>query len=215
MADHFAYEVINFDMAGHQQEGGTDTTGIWEFSDIPQGNYLLSILTNSDQLQGKEIQVAIKTTVTSSFTDLQPLLFMQGFAFYGLVNLPESPSVLQVKIVTETAQDKTGLQGIQFEPVFFVGGRVNINTASAEVLTSLFASEGSANSVIMNRPIGVKGTRLLGLGELFLLDAGFIPSHKYLTLKSDVYEIKSQGDFLQQGKTLAYQTIRTILERGN
>lgn len=215
MADHFACEAVNLEMAGHEQQGGADTTGIWEFLNIPQGNYLLSVLSNNAQLQGKEIQVAIKTSATTDFSDLQPLLFMQGFAFYGFVNLPETPTMLQVKILTESLQDKTGLQGIQLEPVFSVTGRVNINTAKPEILRSLLVSESLVNAVTTNRPIGANGTRFLGLGELFLLDSGFIPFHKYLTVKSDVYEIESRGDCLQQGKTVAYQTIRTVLERGD
>ncbi len=213
MADRFAYDVIDLDMAGHEKEGGTDTSGIWEFTGVAQGNYLLSISSNNTGLQGKEIQVSIKTDVTSDFTDLQPLLFMQGFAFYGSVNIPESSLVLQIKIVTESAEDKAGLQKIQLEPVFSVPGRVNINTAKPEILRSIFVFESLVNSVVINRPIGAKGSRFLGVGDLFLLDSGFVPFHKNLTVKSDVYEIKSRGDFLQQGKSIAYQTIRTILER--
>jgi len=215
MADHFAYEVIDLDMAGHEKEGGTDNTGIWEFSGVPRGNYLLSILSDNTKLQGKEVLVAIKTDTTKEFGDLQPLLFMQGFAFYGTMEIPEPSSVLQIKIVTESGEDKAGLQKIQLEPVNSLPGRVNINTAKPEILRSLFISESLVNTIIKNRPIGVKGNRLLGIGELFLLDSGFVPFYKYLTVKSDVYEIKCRGDFRKLGKSLAYQTIRTTLERGD
>jgi len=215
MADPFTDEVIDLDMAGHEEEGGTDNTGIWEFSGIPRGNYLLSILSDDTKLQGKEILAAIKTDTTKEFGDLQPLLFIHGFAFYGTMEMPESSSVLQLKIVTDSRDTKSGLQKIRLEPVFSVPGRVNINTAKPEILRSLFISESLVNTIIQNRPIGAKGNRLLGVGELFLLDSGFVPFYKYLTVKSDVYEIKCRGDFLQQGKTLAYQTIRTVLERGD
>jgi len=216
MADPFALEVIDLAIEqSHEKEGGTNNTGIWEFSQVPRGNYLLSILSDNAKLQGKEILVAIKTDVSADFTDLQPLLFMQGFAFYGTMEIPESSSVLQIKIVTDSIEDKAGLQKIRLEPVFSVSGRVNINTAKAEILRSLFISESLVNTIIQNRPIGAKDTRLLGVGELFLLDSGFVPFHNYLTVKSDVYEIKCRGDFLQQGKSLAYQTIRTVIERGD
>jgi len=215
MADRFAYDVIDLDMAGHENEGGADTSGVWEFSGIPRGDYQLSILSNNAQLEGKEIRVAIKTGAMPDFSDLQPLLFIQGFAFYGSVNMPESPSVLQIRIITESGADKAALQKIRLEPVFSVPGRVNINTAKQEILRSILVMESLVNAIIVNRPIGATGSRLLGIGELFLLDSGFIPFHRYLTVKSDVYEIKSRGDFLQLGNTLAYQTIRTTLERGD
>jgi len=212
MADKFAYDVIDLDMASHQTQAGSS---IWEFTGIPQGSYLLSVLSNNPKLQGKEIQVAIKSSVSSDFSDLQPLLFAQGFAFYGTVNLPESTSTIQIKIVSDSPETQASLQRVWLEPVFSVPGRVNVNTAKQQILNSIFSSSSLVNTIIQNRPVGDKGGRLLGIGELFLLDPEFVPYHKYLTVKSDVYEIYSRGDFMQIGKTVAYQTIRTTFERGD
>lgn len=214
MADHFSSEAIDLDLSEHEIEGD-GTSGTWEFTGITQGNFLLSVLAESSVLQGKDIRVAVKTSVDSDFTDLQSIIFMQGFAFYGSITIPESSSVLQVKITADSAEDKALLRKIRLEPVFFVAGRVNVNTARPEILRSLLISSGLANTVINSRPIGDKGERLLGIGELLQSDSGFVPFRNYLTVKSDVYEIKSRGDFLQQDRSVAYQTIRTILERGD
>jgi len=215
LADHFAYEVITLNMADHEKQGGSDTQGIWEFSKISSGDYLLSILTDDVSLEGEEIQVGVKTEITGEFKDFQSLLFTAGVAFYGTVEIPKSSTTLQLKIITDSKKIKSGLKLIRLEPVVSTQGRININTANAQVLRSLFAAESLADKVLNNRPLGIKDERKLGIGELFLLDSGAIPFYNYLTVKSDVYEITCRGDFSPQGKTIAYQTVRTVIERGD
>ncbi|MDD4939708.1 MAG: lamin tail domain-containing protein [Candidatus Omnitrophica bacterium] len=214
MADHFSILTLDLDMEGKEIEGGSGTTGVWEFTQIPQGNYLLSVLSGNEVLQGGQILLSVKTSIDSDFTQPVPLLFVQGSAFYGNINIAEDLSILQVKITVESEEEKTALQKLRLEPVYTVDGRININTASEKVLRSLFISESMISQIKNTRPIGAKDLRLLGVGELFILDPAFIPFYNYLTVKSDTYEIKCRGDFLQQGKTLAYQTIRSVLERG-
>jgi hypothetical protein len=213
MSDHFSYASYTLDMAGHEKEGGSDTTGIWEFTQIAAGNYLLSILTDNVELEGEEIQVGVKTDVAEEFQDFQSLLFTQGVAFCGTAQIPLTSSVLQLKIIADSGNVKSNLKQIRLEPQASSPGRINVNTASLRILRSLFDSDTLAGVVLNARPLGTKDSRQLGIGDLFLLNAGFIPFFNALTVKSDVYEITSRGDFLPHEKILAYQTIRTVIKR--
>ncbi|MFH0913074.1 MAG: lamin tail domain-containing protein [Candidatus Omnitrophota bacterium] len=215
MVDRFAYEAISLEMAGHEKDGGSDTKGIWEFSMFPSGDYLLSVLTDDISLEGEEIQVGVKTEIAGEFKDFQLLLFAQGAAFYGTIEIPGPSAILQLEITTDSKKIKSALKQIWLEPVISTVGRININTARAEVLRSLLASESLVEKVLNSRPLGINDNRELGIGELFLLDSEALPFYNQLTVKSDVYEITCRGDFSPQGKTIAYQTIRTVIERGD
>ncbi len=142
------------------------------------------------------------------------LLFAEGIAFYGKVEVREDKTTLQLKIINDS-EKKLVLKKIQLEPVSSVAGRVNVNTATKEVLASVLGSGSLAETIISNRPIGVKGNLHLGIGELFLLNQGFLALHNYLTVKSDVFEVICRVEYSPAGKTMAYQIIRTVLERGN
>ena len=82
-------------------------------------------------------------------------------------------------------------------------------------MSSLFSSGSLVDIILKNRPIGAKDNRNLGIGELFLLDNNFVPFYNDVSVKSDVYEIDCRGEFLPQDKVLAYQIIRTVIERGD
>jgi len=216
MADHFAYEAIDLEMQNYEKGFASDNTGIWEFPNIAAGSYLLDILSSDINLAGNEIQIGIKTDPAQDFKDFKPVLFNQGIAFYGTVQMPQAvSSSLWLKISSGAKEILTGLKKVRLEPIFSTLGRVNINTAQPQVLFSLFNSEDLAQIVLKNRPIGTNNGGKLGVGELFLLNEGFLPFYNYLTVKSDVYEINCRGEYYPQDKTLSYQTIRTVVERGN
>ena len=227
MADRFAYEMVNLPLAEHYKGGqfiekagvfessNNGDSGIWEFLKLSQGNYLLSILSDDLSLSGQRIQVALKPEEEKDFgSSTYQLLFNQGNAFYGVVGLPKEPYSFQLKIVNDSSQ-RLGLKAIQLEPINFKSGRINVNTASLEVLRSLFVSDDLVQIVLQNRPIGIKDDRRLGVGELFLQNPAFLIFHDNLTVKSDVYEINSWGEYVPLERTLAYQTIRSVVERGD
>jgi DNA uptake protein ComE-like DNA-binding protein len=225
MADHFASEALGLALLGHykagefnEKDGAFESlhkgdTGVWEFTKVASGTYLLSILSDKLAAEGEEIKVAYKTDDKEEFKDFSSLLFTQGSAFYGRIELKEENLTLQLKIINDS-EERLVLKQIQLEPIDSVRGRININTASPEALRSILISDELTQTILNNRPIGVKDNRNLGIGELFLLDPRFLNLHNYLTVKSDVYEINCRGEYYLQGKTLAYQTIRTVLERG-
>jgi len=224
MADRFSCEAIELGLAGHYKAGEfkeksgifesskKGETGEWEFTKIAAGNYLLSISSDSLATEGQEIKAAYKTDSKEEFKNYSSLLFTQGFAFYGGIELKEGYSAFGLRIINESGQ-KLDLKNIKLEPIASAMGRININTAKPEVLRSIFSQEAMVEAILQNRPIGNKDQRLLGVGELFSLDSNFISLTNYLTVRSDIYEIISRGEYFPQGKTLAYQTIRTVIER--
>jgi type II secretory pathway component PulK len=226
IADHFAYEAIELDLAGHYIGGefkeldGTfeslhnQDTGIWEFKNIARGTYLLSIFSENLVAEGQIIQAGYRTDTKEDFRDFSTLLFTQGLASYGSIEFKEDAPVFQLKIINNT-EKRLALEKIQFEPVNSTSGRINVNTAKPEVLRSILISDTLVDSVLQNRPIGIKGNRRLGVGELFLLHPDFLTFHNYLTVKSDVYEINCRGEYFPSQKTLAFQSIRTVVDRGN
>jgi hypothetical protein len=166
----------------------------------------------SPQTQGAEIQVGIKTIAAEDFTNFSQIQFAQGIACYGIVSFDENPTTLQIKIVNDSEQE-IAIKALIFEPVSAVSGRVNINTAPFEALSSLFDSDDLADTVLKNRPFGVKDNRRLGVGELMLTDSKFVSFHDHLTTHSDTYEIFSRGEYRPSSKTQAFQNIRTVITR--
>ena len=120
---------------------------------------------------------------------------------------------MEFKIVNPS-EKKIRVKKIRIEPIAQTLGRINVNTAKKETLTSILSSEALAKKITDNLPIGSKDTRLMGVGELFLLDENFLAYHNYLTVKSDIYEIKCRGEYHPSDKTLATQNIRTVVDRG-
>jgi hypothetical protein len=228
MADHFAYEALNLDLAGHYKEGDfmeyagafksrhKDESGIWEFTSIARGDYLLSIFGDEGmRFSGNEkVQVMVQTDEQEDFSPPATIFFSPaGAILYGKIELLKDPARLAVKVINNT-ESEISLRSIRLEPIYMTLGRINVNTATAVVLRSVLGSDALAQTVINNRPIGMKDSRKLGVGDLFLLDPSFLAFHTYLTVRSDVYEISSRGEYYPLDKTLAFLNIRSVVERG-
>ncbi len=228
MVDHFAYEALNFDFTGYYKEGDfmersgafesrhKDESGVWEFADIARGDYLLTIFGDEGtQFSGNErVQVSLKTDNQQDFTAAATIFFTtQGIMFYGKIEFLKDPSKLILKIVNDS-ETKIAIKSIRLEPIYVTPGRINVNTAKAEVLRSILGSDSLVQTAIENRPIGAKDSRKLGVGDLFLLDPSFLAFHNYLTVKSDAYEIRCRGEYHPFDKTLATLDIRSVIERG-
>jgi hypothetical protein len=226
IADHFAYEALELSLAGHYQ--GTDfvdkgtsfeslhkgDSGVWKLSDFQGGTYFLSILSSDAGSEGGKLFVTYKKDSKEDFKEPSPLVFNHGIAFYGLIELNKENPTLEIKIINGD-EKKLVVEKIQLEPIYYVQGRININTAKREVLNSIFLSNALTETVLNNRPLGVRGEKKLGIGDLFLLNENFLPFHSYLTVRSDVYEINCLGEYVLNNKAVSHQTIRTVVERGN
>lgn len=226
MRDKFAVNAVELSLSGNYKSGDfkdkgdyfesahqTDS-GIWEFSDLAAGNYLLSIHSNVASTEGAKILVSYKTDKDESFSSASSLMFERGIAFFGYVDFgTEEKLTLQVQ-VTNISDKILGIQKFTLEPVFSVDGRINVNTAEEPVLKSIFSSGALAQKVLDNRPVGMSDAINRGTGELFLLDSGFLNFSESLTVKSDIYEILCRGESYLNEKTSAFQTVRVVLERG-
>jgi hypothetical protein len=226
MADRFSLDAINLDLTGHYVAGEfkeidavfesarKGDLGIWEFVDLPKGYYLLSIASENLKAEGETALVSYKTDSQAEFQDASLLLFTQGVALFGSIELKSETKVLQIKIVNDSDK-RLALKKIVLEPIACVSGKINVNTAGPEALSSILSSDTLVQEVLQNRPLGIKDGLKLGVGQLFLLDTNFLSLYNLLTVRSDIYEINCRGEYNNpQGKTLAFQNIRTVVERG-
>ncbi|MFH1457805.1 MAG: lamin tail domain-containing protein [Candidatus Omnitrophota bacterium] len=225
MADKISLEAVFLGLAGHYVRGTFKETegvfesskkgesGIWEFSGIQAGLYLLSIVSENLKADGNQVFVSIKTDSDKEFKNEALLLFSQGTALFGTVECEKEGGTLQVKVINDSNKNLL-LKSIILEPVAHIQGRININTAKEKVLRSVLDSEVLVQAVLQNRPLGTKDNLKLGVGALFLLNENFIPISNQLSVRSDVYGISCIGEYNPQGKTLAFQNIRTVVERG-
>ncbi len=225
MVDRFAYEALSYDLSGHFLLGdfseennnfianAMGSSGEWKFTEVPKGSYFLCVLSDDLDIVG-EIEVALKIGDNGEYSAPVKLLFQQSAALYAEVTLKDKTNTLYLKVVNKS-ENKCSLKKIVLEPVYSVKGRLNINTASPQALKSFSVSEGLVNMIKANRPIGERDARMLGIGELFEADNSLISTHKSFCLKSDTYEILSRGEFMPADKTMAYQIIRAVIERGD
>lgn len=225
IADRFAYDAMNLGLVGNYKSGEFSEmgvvyesvhfgdAGIWEFANLPSTSYALSLISDDANYSG-DARVAVMPSGKEEFENFSPLMFNNGVAFFGMVTLTESPSILEVKVINDSTH-RFGLKEIQLEPVEAVSGRINVNTAKPEVFRSIINSDFLMQALSENKPVGIKDDRRLGVGDLLFLNSDFLPFHKALTVKSDVYEIFCRGEYYPQSRTIAYQDIRTVLERGN
>jgi hypothetical protein len=188
-------------------------TGTWEFADIHTGSYLLSIASDSHQAKdGHPIQVSYKINDNGEFSSPASMLFSCGIVLFGRVEISGvNPSRLQLK-VTNSSRDTVVIKSVRLEPVYATSGRININTASEQVLGSVIPDEILVRTILQKRPLGA-GTEKLGTGELFLINPGYLNYYNDLTVKSDIYEITSHGEYAPRQRAEAFATVRTIVER--
>lgn len=222
--DSFAYEAKNLDLIGHYLGGEFKEkdslfessqradSGIWQFTKIPVGTYGLSL--EGIDSEGSPILVAYRQDSEEEFSDFSSLVVSNGIANYGQMQLlGEGECNFELKIINDSTK-LVILKRAILAPIIYKQGRINVNTAKELVLRSLLDSEDLIQKLLDNRPIGNKDERRLGIGELLLLDSNFLSLGDLLTVKSDVFELNCRGQYIPSGNILAYQTIRTIIERG-
>lgn len=225
MTDRFAHDALDLELKGHYLSGdfqlsgdvylsaSSGQSGIWEFKDVAQGRYFLSILSDDFNSSGQKVEVSAKLEGEDAFSSPAPASMNQGIVFYGAFDLDEDTMDFQLK-VTNDSDKQVRLKTLRLEPVNSVIGRINVNTAKEEVLSSLFSSATLTEAVLKNRPLGLKDNRKLGLGDLLVIDLGFLPFLNSLTLRSDVYEVLSRGEYTATGSNPTFQTIRSVVQRG-
>lgn len=109
-------------------------------------------------------------------------------------------------------------------PLPFVEGKININTASEQVLQALpMIDRDTAARIINSRPLGNMEGKARGIGDLLhndILDddpqekaAKFGAVSNLVTVRSDVFQIIVTAEALHNGRAAAAKRIRAVIER--
>ncbi|MFH1355095.1 MAG: hypothetical protein ABIH19_02995, partial [Candidatus Omnitrophota bacterium] len=199
ICDAFAYDVDSFILDAKLLDSKGDRE-ILQINNISPGTYWLS-LTAVDS-EAAQFTVSYKKDTQEEFQHPSSLVISDGIADYGKIELDgEEGYNLQLEVIN-ALDKKLNLKKIVLEPVAFEPGRINLNTAEVEVLRSMLNSEHLVLKIIENRPLG----EALGVGELLLLDAGFLPLYNLFTVKSDIFGIACIGAYMPLEKPLSPQT---------
>ena len=178
----------------------------WEFDSVKQGRYTLKITTA--ETIDSAVFITIETAAGPTSGTYVP---EDGLLTFGMLTVQEE-DFIKVSIENQSLESFS-IEEIILEPAQEVHGRINVNTASKNVMDYLFGSY--ADSIILNRPYGEKNTRLLGVGDLLAFNAlsldKFAEHASFLTVRSDVYEIISTGQSV--GLYKSKHKIETVVER--
>jgi len=201
-------------------------TGSWRFTSEDRfldGMYFLT-------LAGKyEEAVAISLLrADGSWTDFTPPLMpdLDNKVRYGIIDVGGTsadalPSkTIEIQIRNESPSGECHFDYIVLSPAHRVDGRININTASHEVLQALPGiTQDIANTIVNNRPYGntygigdILSDDILGIGEQKKKEV-FRKMGNLITVKSDVYEILVNGQSFRAGKKTAEKQLQVIVER--
>lgn len=213
VCDSFAYSARSIWFSGEEGRAvplAAQNEASWEFSGIPAGIYWVTV--EGDEAAGCAVD-AVVTTQESGQSAL-PLQFLENTLHYGMIEIPgEEKGSIYVTLVNQSHNILT-LKKIILEPVMWTLGRINVNTASSSVLKSVLNDGALVQGILAARPIGNKDGSLLGIGDLILSNPSFLAVHDLLTVRSDVYELKSRGESLINSKPSATDQIRIIYDRG-
>jgi len=200
--------------------------GTWKFTQDDRfldGVYTLVIYGT----YGEAFSISLKLS-DESWSDFTPPLMpdVDNAVKYGIIDIGGSgtnalPSkTVEMRINNESSSDECHFDYIVLSPVNSVEGRININTAPAEVLQALpGVSNEIATAIIDNRPYGetygigdVLAGDVLGASESLKKEA-FRNICNLVTVKSDVYEILITGQSFREGRRTGEKKLRVIVER--
>lgn len=224
------YEYSNSDP--QRNAWSADQLGTWRWPNVPPGTYRLSLYSRASQV-GEQVSVrcgALQWPATDgSSTDWSPPLSMdaQGRVVVGQVTIdPEAtpPETLTVDVACLSASGVCHLTRVQLDPRFVRIGPVNVNTAPLEALRALPGmTDALASRLIAGRPYGDQDNQHRGIGDLLIGTvlgateeeklAVFRRLANWVTVRSQVFQVRSLGQVLQGERVRAMQRIQTVIER--
>ena len=213
-------EIEGFYSSNKEEEG------VWQWQNLANGHYFLTIsgefneaFTVSYRKADNSWQVLAQNIIPDE----------EGLASCGIVSIGQDypngtlDNVLEIKLRNVSDTNISHFYYLRLDPLRNVYGRVNINTAPQEVLTTLpNMSGGAASSIINNRPLGNMDGIYKGIGDLFLIDIFGDYEEKirsigslsnYITVRSNVFKIIARAQVLDRDRVVATQEIKTIIER--
>ncbi|MBU0759377.1 MAG: lamin tail domain-containing protein, partial [Candidatus Omnitrophica bacterium] len=219
-----------FPYTDHFESGKVDSVGMWRWEakdSLKDGYYILRIF------GGEEEEISASMCLADgTWTAFTPFLTPgpDGAILFGNIEIGtgsplSSPSgVLELKIKNTSKTGGAHFDFIRLDPLNFIDGRININTASGKVLSVLPGiDEQVADSIVSNRVFGNKNNLGLGIGDLVYSDAlGSEETEKKLrfkrvsnliTVHSDIYRIIVTGQVLDEDRVLSEKKIWAVFER--
>jgi len=208
----------------HTDPAKADASGVWEWTAVPDGTYHLSLYGWSEEQFSVRWQRADGTA-----TDWSPALSAdaQGRVVIGQVMIGGEGT--PANTLTLEAQCATGsgichLDHVRLDPRLIRVGPINVNTAPLEVLRSLPGmTEQLASRIIASRPYGDKDQKGRGIGDLLVGEVlgtteedvleVFRQIAHLLTTRSDMFQILSLGQAMDDDRVGASQRIQTVIQR--
>jgi len=248
LADRLTVYSLRLEAEGHKQEGGwtenlrpvpqtawfvSDSEGelgrwLWDEQDrIPNGIYTLYLYGENAEALSVSLHLA-----DESWTNFTPPLTPganSGVCFgrieIGSESAGSLPSArLEMQVKNASATHTAHFDYIRLAPIPYVQGKVNINTASKEVLQALpLVDQDTAERIISQRPLGNKEQKARGIGDLLLEDildsdseerlAKFGAISNLISVRSNTFQIIATGQALRNGRVMAEKRIKAIIER--
>ncbi len=241
IVDRFTVEGIRLETEGHLAGGGdawretpdgfavsgqdADEVGSWSWAPIPEGLYRLTLY----GAPGERLAVRWPNTDESvvPWNQVAPIFSdAQGRFMVGQIHIGEETptNLLTLEVTCMSNNQVCHFNHAQLDPQLIRLGPVNVNTASVDVLLALPGMTSALVSrLLAGRPYGDQEGAGRGIGDLLLGEvlgadeetklAVFRQVAHLLTIRSDMFRIKSVGEALQDARTTAIQHIETVVER--
>ena len=260
LTDKLTAYSLRLEAEGHDEEGGwseslrsapntawftSETAGetgrwLWDEQDrIPNGVYTLYLYGEKDQAFSVSLHLA-----DDSWTPFTPPITPganKGISFGRIEIGTENPGSLpahqlEMRLKNVSANNIAHFDYIYLAPLPYVAGKININTASIEVLQALpLIDKETAQRIIQYRSYGNKEEKGRGIGDILseeserigpivyirhILDekyaermAKFGAISNLITVRSDTYQVIATGQALRNGQVMAEKRIRAVIER--
>ena len=208
----------------HTDPAQADTSGVWQWTAIPDGTYRLSLYGWPDEQLSVRWQRADGTSTEWSpglSTDAQGRVAI-GEVTIGGEGTPAN--TLTLEAMCASANGICHLDHVRLDPNLIRLGPVNVNTAPLEVLRALPGmTDQLASRIIAGRPYGDQDDKGRGIGDLLAGDVlgsteedvleNFRQLAHVLTIRSDMFQIMSLGQAIDGDRVDASQRIQTVIQR--
>jgi hypothetical protein len=260
LADRLTVYSLRLEAEGHKQSGAWSESlrqspqtpwfssqslgevGAWLWDEqerIPNGVYNLYLYGNSAEAISVSLHLA-----DDSWTAFTPALIPGAncAVCYGRIEIGTGNSgslpanKIEMRIKNASTGNSAHFDYIRLAPRPYVAGKININTASADVLQALpLIDQQTAQRIIKYRPYGNKEEKGRGIGDIlseeserigqivfmrYILDnkyaeriAKFSAISNLITVRSDTYQIIATGQALHNGRVMAEKRIRAVIRR--
>ncbi|MCX5693247.1 MAG: type II secretion system protein GspK [Candidatus Omnitrophica bacterium] len=212
------------------ESGKKDSIGTWKWEvkdGLKNGYYKLKVFGE----EGEAIAISMHLA-NDTWTAFTPGLTPgpDGGIIFGNIEIGTGSDIsapndaLEIKVKNASETGAAHFDFIRLDPVNNLYGRININTASREVLSALPGIDDAiADSIINNRVFGNKNGLNLGIGDLIATHAlgsndtdkknRFRQISNLVTVHSGCYRIIVTGQILEKDKVLAEKKIWVVFER--